>query len=367
MKAALKIPSLDGLRAVSFGIVFASHSGLNHAVPGAFGVTVFFFLSGYLITTLLRLEQEATGTLSLKHFYLRRILRIHPPFYLVLGLAMLATLAGIAPGSLDAGALLAQALHYANYRFISHGYGGVPAGTGVYWSLAVEEHFYLVFPWLYLLLVRLKTSRRAQAQILGALCVLLLAWRFYLLLVTGANHERTGIGSDTRFDSLLFGCALALYGNPALDSSRLSERTWKLLLPVGLAGLLLSFVYRDEVFRETYRYTLQGVSLIPVFVCAIRYPSWWPIRPLNAKIMGHIGLLSYSLYLIHLVVIYALEHHFLARLGPLSVSALALTISLLLAEAMYQLVERPCARLRHRLQASAPKPRPGPAETTSAA
>src|SRR6202041_2220878 len=66
------IPSLDGLRAVSFFMVFAAHAGLDRMVPGGFGVTVFFFLSGYLITTLLRVEADGSGHVSLKHFYLRR-------------------------------------------------------------------------------------------------------------------------------------------------------------------------------------------------------------------------------------------------------------------------------------------------------
>src|SRR5437868_6408090 len=80
---SLHIPSLDGLRAVSFFIVFLAHCGVPFfPIPGAFGVTVFFFLSGYLITTLLRLEMESTGKVSFRHFYLRRVLRILPPFYI---------------------------------------------------------------------------------------------------------------------------------------------------------------------------------------------------------------------------------------------------------------------------------------------
>src|SRR6476620_11582619 len=76
------IPSLDGLRAVAVLIVFIAHAGLNLPVPGNFGVTIFFFLSGYLITTLARLEHDRTGAISLRGFYLRSILRIFPPYYL---------------------------------------------------------------------------------------------------------------------------------------------------------------------------------------------------------------------------------------------------------------------------------------------
>src|SRR5512136_1771671 len=83
-KDGFQIPSLDGLRAISFLIVFIAHAGLGEYVPGAFGVTVFFFLSGFLITTLIRMEFDRLGRLSFKRFYLRRALRILPPFYLVL-------------------------------------------------------------------------------------------------------------------------------------------------------------------------------------------------------------------------------------------------------------------------------------------
>ena len=139
-KGAFHIPSLDGLRAVSFGIVFVAHAGLEHFVPGGFGVTVFFFLSGFLITTLMRTEFEKSGTLSLKAFYLRRVLRILPPFYFVLSVATALTGLAILGGTLDRQAVAAQFLHYANYWIVAHGYSGQALGTGVYWSLAVEEH-----------------------------------------------------------------------------------------------------------------------------------------------------------------------------------------------------------------------------------
>ena len=76
-KSTRHIPSLDGLRAVSFLLVFAAHAGLEHFVPGGFGVTIFFFLSGFLITTLLRAEFEKNGVISIRHFWLRRTLRSH--------------------------------------------------------------------------------------------------------------------------------------------------------------------------------------------------------------------------------------------------------------------------------------------------
>src|SRR6185437_16099343 len=86
---SLYIPSLDGIRALSFFLVFFSHAGLGDLVPGGFGVSVFFLLSGFLITTLLRLEFARNKRISLSHFYLRRVLRILPPLYVTLALAII--------------------------------------------------------------------------------------------------------------------------------------------------------------------------------------------------------------------------------------------------------------------------------------
>src|ERR1700710_2928965 len=90
--AVRAIPSLNGLRAVAIGIVFLGHTGLPTFIKASTGVTIFFFLSGYLITTLLRKEADKRGTISIKDFYLRRVLRICPPLYIVLVIAIVLTL-----------------------------------------------------------------------------------------------------------------------------------------------------------------------------------------------------------------------------------------------------------------------------------
>jgi peptidoglycan/LPS O-acetylase OafA/YrhL len=351
--SAPHIPSLDGLRAVSFLIVFVAHSGLEWIVPGGFGVTVFFYLSGFLITTLMRIERQTTGTVNVRHFYLRRALRILPPFYLVLILAGALTTLHVLPGELQSRVMLAQLLHYSNYWFVWHGSHGAPGGTGVYWSLAVEEHFYLLFPLLYILLSR-ALSNRAQAKAFWTLCAVIFAWRCILVFGFGVSSDRTYMASDTRFDSILFGSALALGMNPLLDSQAGSDRLWKyVLLPAGVALLLFTFVYRGPWFRETFRYTLQGIGLTPVFVSAVRFPGWLPFRFLNARPVAFVGALSYSLYLVHQVVLYAIGFQLEAWPAPLRAS-LALLISFAVALAMYRVVEQPCARLRKRLAQSAP-------------
>jgi peptidoglycan/LPS O-acetylase OafA/YrhL len=342
---------LDGLRTVSFAVVFAAHAGLYNVVPGGFGVTVFFFLSGFLITTLLRLEFDKTGSVSLRKFYIRRALRILPPFYLILFVASALVVLGVVAGPVEPATVLAQALHYANYRIVLHGYGGFAPGTAVYWSLAVEEHFYLLFPLLYLTLRKRGMSDAVQALTLGALCVVILCWRCVLVYGLHSAVDRTYIASDTRFDSILFGCALAVFGNPMLDASRIRDGVWKgVLLPLSVAGLLASFVIRDNAFRETTRYSLQGLALIPVFVCAMRFPTWGLMKVLNYRPVAFVGVLSYSLYLIHQVVLFVLKP-LEPRLGELLTAAIGLAISLALAWLVHLYVELPFARLRKRFSA----------------
>lgn len=347
--APLHIPSLDGIRAVAFLIVFVGHAGLADRVPGGFGVTAFFFLSGYLITTLMRMEREKHGRVSLKQFYLRRALRILPPFYLVLLLATVASATGVLPGGVSRGAVAALALHAGNYWVILNGYAGPPAGTGVYWSLAVEEHFYLVFPVLFIVLSRYVSSRARQAMALYVLCGLVLAWRCFLVYRLHVTTDRTYMGSDTRIDSILYGCALALYGNPVLDGpSRIAESTWKwVLVPLAIGALVFALVYREPGFRETLRYSLQGVALTPIFIAAVRYPRWLVFRPLNSRAASFLGVLSYSLYLVHYSLLDFVSAHVNAH--PVVQGVLALLASVAAAYAIYRLVEKPCAALRRRL------------------
>jgi peptidoglycan/LPS O-acetylase OafA/YrhL len=343
------IPSLDGLRAVSVGLVFIAHAGLERIVPGGFGVTIFFFLSGFLITTLMRVEFEKNGHVNLGHFYLRRVLRILPPFYLVLLATSVAALVFDPPGTVSGAAVAAQGLQVTNYWLILNGYDGQPAGTGIYWSLAVEEHFYLLFPLLYIGMRRGGMSKRNQALLLWGLCAAILVWRAVLVHVLHASTERTYFGSDTRVDSILFGCALAVWHNPVLDRVRQSEGWWKWVLAPGAVLVLgLCLVVRDAAFRETLRYSLQGAALTIIFVAAIRYAHWLPFRVLNWRPLAFIGVLSYSLYLVHYAVIFAIER-ILPAWHPLARGVLAAVVSIAISWAIYRLIEKPCARLRKRL------------------
>jgi peptidoglycan/LPS O-acetylase OafA/YrhL len=345
--AEFYIPSLDGIRAFSFMLVFFAHAGLGNLVPGGLGVTIFFFLSGYLITTLLRLERDRTSRTSLRDFYLRRAFRILPPFYAILSLAIVLSLVGWLPEPLRWGSVFAQLCHITNYWFVFADTNGFPSGTVVYWSLAVEEHFYLLFPCLFIALRHCFPERQERAAgVLLTLCALVLSWRLLLVFAFHTSEARTGLSSDTRIDSILFGCVLAILGNPVLDRWRGTKTLWTLvLLPAGLLLMIVSLTFRAPWFRETLRYSLQGIALFPIFVTAIRYPDWGPMRALNLKVVRWVGRLSYSLYLCHQVVLFAVERQLFPH-RPVVSSVVSFGLALLLAEGMYLWIEKPSARAR---------------------
>jgi peptidoglycan/LPS O-acetylase OafA/YrhL len=196
------IPSLDGLRALSVLLVVVAHAGYGNVVPGGLGVTIFFFLSGYIITTLLLEEHERTGEIGIRNFYIRRVLRLLPPLLLTLAIAYALTSAGLSPGGISIGGFLAQLFYFANYYAIFLDPGKtIPEGTVVLWSLAVEEHFYIFYPAIMTLLLAAPLRPRATAVLFASACVAILAWRFYLVHLPGFATERTYYATDTRIDS----------------------------------------------------------------------------------------------------------------------------------------------------------------------
>lgn len=366
-EARFQIPSLDGIRCLSFLLVFSSHSVLERMSPGGFGVTVFFFLSGYLITTLLRLEARRFGRISLSAFYLRRTLRIFPPAYLFVLVAVLCAAfipaAGTSrPPGVDPLGVVAGLTYLTNIFLVTGRGGQLLPGTDVLWSLAIEEHFYLLFPLLYIGLRRWLRDGWRQALALGALCGAILLWRH--VLVSGLDMSqklaqfRLGFATDTRIDSILFGCILAVWGNPAVDAPRLSARATAWLGAAGAFVTISMLLNRSVFYPYVFRYTLQGLALMPIFVCAVRFADRWPWTWLNGATIRRWGVLSYSMYLFHVLVIDQVRAA-LRALGllasPASVPSLlaadlvALALTWACAETIQRFVEAPFARLRRRL------------------
>jgi peptidoglycan/LPS O-acetylase OafA/YrhL len=239
------IPSLDGIRAISIAIVVVAHSGLPILVNGSTGVTIFFFLSGFLITTLMRKEVEANGSLDLKNFFARRALRIFPPMYLALAVGTTASAIGPVDGNPSPWSILSQAGHLTNYWIISNGRAEVPASTLAFWSLAVEEHFYLAFPLLLPILYRSFGSRHRVAAFLAAACVAALTWRCWLVFGRGVDFDRIYLATDTRVDSILLGAIMALSFNPHLDPIPGTRRAWT-MFAFPAAGVIFWRRFRCE-------------------------------------------------------------------------------------------------------------------------
>ena len=342
-RTATYIPGLDGIRAIAFGLVYVAHAGLDYLVPGGLGVTIFFFLSGYLITTLLRTEMERYGRISISQFYLRRTLRIFPPMYVTLIVWIGLTALGVLVGRLEWQPIALASVYLTNYIGVLTPHR-LEGGLGILWSLSVEEHFYLIFPWLLLLFLRKGRSFRATAPFLSALCVLALAWRLVLILYfhsTSATYTHT----DTRFDSILFGCLLAVSLNPLLDSipSWLSKRSASLAVG-GLVLLLGCLVFRRPAFRETFRYSIQGLALMPIFLLSWTAREPGVVRLLEQPVLRFLGRRSYAMYLIHLCILNAV--HMKLGVNMLWTAMISAPLVVGYAYAMWRLVEAPLGNLR---------------------
>ncbi len=356
------IPSLDGLRAISVLIVVLGHSGLQAIVPGGLGVTIFFFLSGYLISTLMLEEHDRTGGINILHFYARRVFRLMPPLIVTLAVAYALTYYGLLAGGITGKGLAAQLLYFANYYGLFFDRGNtVPDGTGILWSLAVEEHFYIFYPLLMTLLLGVAVRLRMIAVLLGGLCIAILAWRFYLAHTPDFFSDRTYYSSDTRINSIVYGCILALVMNPARRQNQprpMSLAEWALLAAAG-GVLLLTLLYRDPVFHETARYSLQGLALMPIFYFAIRFSDNQPFRFLNTRWAITLGVYSYTIYLIHYVIIRAIDKD-IPFIGarPYILFPVALLISIAYSAAVGRTVEPYFKRLRHKFRPGLQKSKP---------
>ncbi len=330
-------PALDGLRAIAIGIVIMGHSGTGGA---GLGVTVFFFLSGYLITSLLRAEMAQQATIDLPAFYLRRTLRIMPPLYLTLLAVFLAWRLGLIIYPVDPWAILSQIFFLQNYAGLWGHDHGLPVTN--LWSLAVEEHFYLVFPLIYMTVLGRMPPARAALWCLATCGVVLLVRviNVFTLPDISVNY----LWTHTRIDSILFGSCLALWNNPVLDQKPWRPLAWQALL--ALALLAGTFVLRDPVFRETLRYTLQGAALFVLFSYALQDRGLLN-KALSSWFARRIGLYSYTLYLVHAPLFLLVEQ----RLGlhGLSRTVVALIAALAYAALMHSCVERPSTKLRRRL------------------
>jgi peptidoglycan/LPS O-acetylase OafA/YrhL len=344
-------PAIDGLRAVAVLAVLAYHARFDWAVGGWLGVSTFFTLSGFLITSLLFEDRRAGRPLG--HFWARRARRLLPASWLALALVLVygATVADAGQLAQLRGDVIAALAYVANWHFLIDGASYAdqfrsPSPVLHFWSLAIEEQFYVVYPLvmagLLAVSARLRAGRASLAGILALGAALSTAW-MVVLGTSGAETDRLYLSTDTRMAELLTGAALG-----ALLSRRPTLPEGGTRRAVGWAGLgallVLVGLYATTGIAErwVYRGGLQVVALLGglVVVAAIQPDS--PVRRVLAvEPLRQLGLISYGVYLFHFPIFLWLEGEGWSS-GAVFVVGGSLTVALALAS--YRLVEQPIRR-----------------------
>lgn len=338
------VPELDGLRGIAIIAVLFHHQLIPVSLKGGFlGVDLFFVLSGYLITRLLEAEFEKTGSISLRNFYIRRVLRLGP----ALALYLLACLAVTYHSQLISLGrqikLIVIALLYSTNWRMALGWDSVLDPTAIIWSLSIEEQFYVVWPLLVLGCFTLKLKRRFMIAALGVTIIAVMVHR-YLLLDEGVYLTRLYYGTDTRADALLVGCLLALM---PVAWAGIEQKRWLkfagVLSAAGLVYLMFASSFSDAFL---YRGGFTGVALLAglVIFVAVNSPPRILSVVLNWSLLRWFGRISYGLYLWHWLVVRNTSLNSLGYWGPWARLGIALGI----ASASFYVIERPFNRLKSR-------------------
>jgi len=335
------LPSLDGWRAIAILMVVFSHAlttasahdgGALNLVAfrvGTFGVMLFFAISGYLICTRLLIEEETAGSISLRLFYIRRIFRILPPAYVYLAIvAFTVSWSDIAPA----------AFFYSNYVEPRSWF------TGHFWSLAIEEHFYLLWPPI---LVWVGRRRAIWAGV--SLIALTVVLRQIAVHQLPPGADLPGY-THLRLDAFMFPCLLAILLRDARIANcfrmLMTPRIWCSAISVLAAGIIAGVLY--PWWREPQR-LLQSAILPVLIVATVLRPHDWMARQLNRPWMERIGRVSYSIYLWQQLVFAPMLHNW--GVAYLRIPAQVVVV-FALAAASYRWIEQPMIAWGKRMASS---------------
>jgi peptidoglycan/LPS O-acetylase OafA/YrhL len=287
-----RIPSLDGARALAVTLVFAWHLLVHADIPllwrvdyGNLGVRIFFIISGFLITSLLLAERERTGTISIRNFYVRRVFRIFPAYFVFL-LAMVALF--------PTGWLVLHKVDFLPSAGFFSDYVTPQDALGHTWSLSVEEQFYLLWPGAIVLL----GLRRA---LYACAALLVIAPTFRVLVDLSLWPEKPMRGFECVADALACGCILAcareqLWNNPLYR--RLVSSPYVALIPVATLLFMAVTIVDARILYHTVGISLLNFGLVLMLDRYMRFPeTTWTGRWLNWAPIAWIGTISYSLYL----------------------------------------------------------------------
>ena len=341
------------MRAFAVLLVVIAHSGLGHIVPGGSGVTIFFSISGFIITFLILRERDKTDGFSAPAFYFRRLMKIGPPFVLVI---LVPTGLYAIWNSVDWAHVAGQVFFVFNWTELS-GDANVLPGSGVVWSLAIEEQFYIVFALIWLGMVRSRLWRSLLIVLAGVAVAFSTVLRVVMAQDPGLER-RIYFGTDTRLDGIawgvLAGVAYHFWHSKNVPSAitRILSMDWILIGAIGL--YLVSLIYRDEWFRDTFRFSIQSISACLVILYGL-LPGHGPLRRYFYAIsswapVSIIGLASYSIYLVHLVLVDGLRN-LLPGFPLWSSVAILSAVGLGTGIGIFYLVERPAHKFRALMEA----------------
>jgi peptidoglycan/LPS O-acetylase OafA/YrhL len=357
---------MDAMRALAVMLVVVAHAGFGHIVPGGSGVTIFFSISGFIITYLLLREKDATGEFRIGAFYFRRALKIGPPL-IVCVIVPTLILAIVKP--INWSAFTGIVFFYFNW-FSTRGVDAPLPGSGVVWSLSIEEQFYLAFALIWVIIVR----KRARTRLLALIAMAAVVWstttRIILASASADYADRIYFGSDTRLDAIAWGVLSAIAFHHALHREgkiqsivQLCTKDYALVVAVLL--YLSSLAIRDEWFRDTFRFTFQAVAACIVILYGFgsgRTPLRVAFNAISRiRMVQFIGLASYSIYLIHLTAM-DYSQHVTAGLSRAVSIPLLIVIGTGSGILVYLCVERPVQRMRYRQESLRQAGEPGSAE-----
>ncbi len=344
-----KIPSLDGLRALAVILVICHHLNVPYSPEGR-GVLTFFVLSGFLITWMMLTESQKNSDVSIRNFYVRRVLRIFPAFYVFLILAFAAQ--WLTQGGLSAplvGDYLSAFSYTSNYRFALMPH--MNHACWHTWALSMEEQFYLLWPWLF---VAFQKDLRKLTHVLIAAIVLVDAYRIMLFFHFHVSEDWLQRTFDSRVDHLLVGCLLAVLikrGVLIRFWNFLVARTWISLVSLALMVGSIAMEFR---FHLPYRFAV-GFVLDPLLtaiflVQVIAMGGTWLWGWLNWRVIRYLGQVSYGMFLYHMMANRLILGLFGRQSLWIHVPAVIATAALLGA-CSFHLIEMKFLRLKSRFTA----------------